>query len=215
MLMTKLGHAALRFETADGTLVVDPGGFTPPVEVNNHPTVVVVTHLHPDHWTPDQLRHIAEQSSELSIVGPAGVVAAAAEAGITVTQVSPGDEITVAGFTLSFHGGQHAIIHSSIPRIDNVGVLINGTVFHPGDSLEVPAIQVPVLAAPAGAPWMKIAEGIDYVLAVAPERCFPIHEGVLSEAGLRLSHDRLRWATEQNGGEYLALAAGDTLQIGG
>lgn len=211
--MTKLGHATLRFDSEDGTLIIDPGNFTPTVAGSELPTVVVITHLHPDHWTPEQLHAIAASTPSLEIFGPAGVVAAAAEAGISVTEVAPAQTVESAGFTLEFHGGQHAVIHSSIPRIDNVGVLVNGRVFHPGDSLEVPPVQVEVLAAPAGAPWLKVAEAIDFVLAVAPQRAFPIHEAVLSEAGLAIANDRLRWATETEGGVYAALAAGDQLEL--
>ncbi|SJN29135.1 hypothetical protein FM119_06415 [Mycetocola reblochoni REB411] len=211
--MTKLGHSTLRFDNDDATLIIDPGGFTPPIEDVTRPAVIVITHLHPDHWTPEQIAGIAATAPSLRILGPAGVVAAAEEAGIDVDRVGPGDEVTANGFRLEFHGGVHALIHSSIPRIDNVGVLVDGLVYHPGDSLQVPPTTVPVLAAPAGAPWLKISEAIDYVLAVAPERCFPIHEAVLSEAGLALANDRLRWATELGGGEYLPLSAGDTLSL--
>ena len=70
-----------------------------------------------------------------------------------------------------------------------------------------------MLAAPAGAPWMTLAESMDYVVEVAPKRVFATHEMVLSRAGKDLSHARLRWATEQGGGEYFALEPGDTLDF--
>jgi L-ascorbate metabolism protein UlaG (beta-lactamase superfamily) len=74
-------------------------------------------------------------------------------------------------------------------------------------------VEVDVLAAPAGAPWMKVAETMDYVLAVKPKRAFPIHEMVLSRAGKDLSNSRLAWATEQGGGEFFPLEPGDTLDL--
>ena len=46
------------------------------------------------------------------------------------------------------------------------------------------------------APWMKIAESMDYVMAVVPRRAFPTHEMVLSRAGKNLSNARLEWATQ-------------------
>ena len=122
--------------------------------------------------------------------------------------------VEVGPFRLRFFGGRHAVIHSSIPVIDNVGVLVNDALYYAGDSFAVPeGVEVDVLAAPAGAPWMKIAESMDYVMAVAPRRAFPTHEMVLSQAGKAMSNARLGWATEQGGGEYVPLEPGDTLDF--
>ena len=70
-----------------------------------------------------------------------------------------------------------------------------------------------MLAAPANAPWMKISEAMDYVIAVAPRRAFPTHEMLLSRAGKDLSNARLPGPTEQGGGEYLPLEPGDTIDF--
>ena len=103
----------------------------------------------------------------MRIFGPAGVAAAAGE--LPVTVVKAGDEIKVGPFTLRFFGEKHAVIHESIPVVDNVGVLVNGSVYYGGDSYTVPeGVEVDVLAAPAGAPWLKIGDVMDYVLAVKP-----------------------------------------------
>jgi hypothetical protein len=70
---------------------------------------------------------------------------------------------------MTFHGGRHSVIHSSIPVIDNVGVLVNDAFYYPGDSYAVPE-GVDVARRPIGAPWLKIGEAIDFVLAVKPRR---------------------------------------------
>jgi hypothetical protein len=105
------------------------------------------------------------------------------------------------------------VIHSSIPVITNVGVLINDSIFYPGDAFTVPPVPVNVLAAPSGAPWMKIAEAMDYVLAVKPKRAFPTHEMVNSVIGKGMANQRLEWATKEAGGEYFPLEPGDTLDV--
>ena len=128
--------------------------------------------------------------------------------------MAAGDEVTVGPFRLRFFGGEHAQIHASIPIIDNVGVLVNDVLYYGGDSFEVPeGVEVQVLAAPAAAPWMKLSESMDYVEAVAPRRAFPTHEMLLSQAGKALTNTRLAWATEQGGGEFVALEPGDTLDL--
>ena len=148
----------------------------------------------------------------MRILGPAGVAAAAQ--GYPVEVVHEGDTVTVGEFTLRFFGSTHAVIHSSIPVIDNVGVLVNDRLYYAGDAFTVPAgVAVDTLAVPAGAPWLKISEVIDYVLAVKPRRTFPTHEMLLSRAGKDLSNLRIAAATEQAGGEFFALEPNESLDL--
>ena len=212
MRLTKLEHAALVIEDSGDRLYIDPGKFTTPITESSGAVAIVITHEHDDHWTPEQLRRIVEANPGVRIFGPAGVVAAASE--FPVETVAAGDEVEAGTFRLRFFGGRHAQIHPSIPIIDNVGVLVNDALYYAGDSFAVPdGVAVGVLAAPAGAPWMKISEAMDYVQAVAPRRAFPTHEMVLSQAGKALSNARLGWATEQGGGDYLPLEPGDTIDF--
>lgn len=211
MRVTKYEHAALRIDHDGQTLLIDPGTFTRPLDDLGAVTAVVLTHEHPDHWTPEHLARIRTAAPDAPIYSTAAVAAAA---GDEVTAVSPGDTLTAGAFTLRFFGGDHAIIHSSIPQIRNVGVLVNDTLYYPGDSYAVPeGVEVDTLAAPLGGPWLKIGEAIDYVLAVAPRRAFGTHDMTLSDAGRTMHRQRLQWATEQGGGQFLALDPGDSVDL--
>ena len=212
MRITKLEHAAFVVEEGRHTLVVDPGSLTTPITGVHGLEAVVVTHEHPDHWTPAQLQRLIEANPSARIFGPAGFAAAAAD--FAVETVAPGDVVDVGALHLQFFGGQHAMIHPSIPVIDNVGVLINDRVYTPGDSFAVPdGVAVDTLAAPASAPWMKVAEVMDYITEVAPQRVFPTHDGLLSAAGLIVTNTRLSDVTRTAGGEYYPLTAGETLDV--
>ncbi|MGA1835317.1 MBL fold metallo-hydrolase [Herbiconiux sp. 11R-BC] len=212
MRLTKFEHAALLLELSGKKLFVDPGSFTTPITDAANTVAVVITHEHADHWTPDQLNRILEQSPDAVLYGPEGVAAAASD--FPVVTVAPGETVEIGPFTLRFFGGRHAVIHSSIPVIDNVGVLVNEVLYYPGDSFAVPeGVEVDLLAVPAGAPWLKIGEAIDYVLEVKPQRAFGTHEMVLSVAGKNMAADRLAWATAQGGGEYVNLQPGDSLDL--
>jgi L-ascorbate metabolism protein UlaG (beta-lactamase superfamily) len=212
MRLTKFEHSGLELEERGAKLFIDPGAFTSPLTDTAGAVAVVITHEHPDHWTPEQLNRVLELSPEAKIYGPEGVAAAAS--GFDVTVVHAGDTIQAGPFTLRFFGGKHAVIHSSIPVVDNVAVLVNDTLYYAGDSFAEPeGVEVDLLAAPAGAPWMKIAEVIDYVLALKPKRSIPMHEMVLSRAGKDMSNARLKWATEQNGGTHYPLEPGDSLEL--
>jgi L-ascorbate metabolism protein UlaG (beta-lactamase superfamily) len=212
MRVTKFEHAALTIIEQGSTLVIDPGTFTAPLGQLDKVVGVVITHEHPDHWTPDHLDRLRKDYPGVPIFGPPGVVAAAA--GYDVIEVKPGSTVTVDPFTLEFFGGTHAVIHETIPVVDNVGVLVNNEFYYPGDSFAVPkGKDVRLLAAPVGAPWLKIGEAMDFVLAVAPRQSFGTHDMTLSKAGRDMGRARLQWAVEQGGGEFLALNPGESTDI--
>ena len=212
MKLTKLEHAALVLESSGQKLFIDPGSFTTALTETANAAAIVITHEHPDHWTPEQLGRVIAMNPGVPIYGPAGVAAAAGE--IDVTVVAEGDTVTAGPFTLRFFGEKHAVIHSSIPVIDNVGVLVNDELFYPGDAFTVPEdLTVKTLAVPAGAPWLKIGEVIDYVLEVKPERSFPTHEMGLSRGGKDLANARIKAATEQGGGTFFPLEPHESLDL--
>ncbi|MCR2811603.1 MBL fold metallo-hydrolase [Microbacterium sp. zg.Y1090] len=212
MRVTKHEHACLRLERDGKTLIIDPGSFTLPLTDVRDLVAIVLTHEHPDHWTPDHLDRLLADAPGTPILAPQGVAAAAP--GYDITVVSPGDTVTVEPFRLTFHGGRHAVIHESIPVIDNVGVMVDDEFYYPGDSYAVPkGADVRLLAAPVGAPWLKIGEAMDFVLAVKPHRAFGTHDMTLSRIGLQMGRARLQWATEQGGGEFLELDPGGTADL--
>ncbi|KFF59774.1 beta-lactamase [Cryobacterium sp. MLB-32] len=215
MKLTKLEHAALILELSGEKLYIDPGSFTTALADTARTAGVVITHEHADHWTPEQLRRVVDTNPSVPVYAPAGVAAAvAAVSDIEVTVVQSGDVVEIGPFTMRFFGRHHAVIHESMPVVDNVGVLINDELYYGGDSFTVPeGVTVATLAVPAGAPWLKISEVIDYVLAVKPRRSFPTHEMLLSRAGKDLSNARIKAATEQCGGEFFPLEPGDSLNL--
>lgn len=213
MEVTKFEHACQVLTEGDARLVIDPGGFTRPVDVDGV-VAVVVTHEHPDHVAPEQLARILAANPDAVVLGPAGVATALAEVApdVTVDAVADGDRRTVGPFDLAFHGTRHTVIHSSVPVVDNTGVLVNGALFFPGDAYTDPGVPVEVLAAPVGAPWLKVAEMMDYVAAIAPRRAYPVHEATLSEVGYGMHTGRLREAVEP-GGSLVVLAPGESLTV--
>jgi L-ascorbate metabolism protein UlaG (beta-lactamase superfamily) len=211
MRITKYEHACFVAEIADKKLVVDPGGFTVPLPDQNNIVAVVVTHEHADHWTPDQLQRILEHSPDAKLYGPAGVADAASEFDFTV--VAAGDKVDIEPFHVEFFGEKHAEIHSSIPLVDNVGVLINDTVFYPGDSFTLPPEGVELLAVPSSAPWLKIGDVMDYVLAAKPKRSFPTHEMINSVIGKGMANGRIEATTTQGGGEFFPLEPGQSIEL--
>ena len=213
MRVTKLEHACLIVTEGDGALVIDPGNYTRPVDATDV-VAIVITHEHPDHVTADQLHRILASNPEAVVLGPPGVASALGSEApeITIDIVGDGDRRTVGPFRLRFFGTKHEQIHSSVPLVDNTGVLVNETLFYPGDAYTTPDVPVDLLVCPVGAPWLKVGEMMDYVSAVAPARTIPTHEATLSEAGFGQGTMRLAQATEASG-SAMVLRPGESVDL--
>jgi len=211
MRLVKHEHACLVLTQGTDTLIIDPGSFTLPLDGVNGVVAIVITHEHPDHWTPEHLDRILATSPDARIFGPAGFALAAKD--YVVTTVAEGDTAEVGAFTLAFYGSKHAVIHSSIPVIDNVGVLVNKELWYGGDSYTVPPVEVGTAAVPSGAPWLKIGEAMDYAAELKAKRVIPTHDMVLSVIGKGFSNARLTTVVEANGGEYFALEPGEGIDV--
>ena len=131
-----------------------------------------------------------------------------------ILSVEPDSTFTAAGFTVRSFGGQHALIHPLVPLVANIGYLIEGTLYHPGDSFVVPnGLTVKTLLVPIHAPWSKVGEVIDFVIACGAERAYPIHDALLNERGLNISEGHVTRFGELYGTVYQHLSAGDTVQV--
>ena len=154
-----------------------------------------------------------QKDSQLLVVDPGGLstdfIAPPNVVGVVITHktVEPGDKLTVGMFSLEFFGGEHAEIHRSVPVIPNVGVLINDLIYYGGDSFILPKRPIDVLAVPAGAPWLKIGEAMDYMSAVKPRLAFPTHDAVLSDVGKEFADRLLAGLGERYGIQYTRLDA--------
>ena len=201
MRITRLQHATQLIDVDGSRLVIDPGKFTTFDTVPTGVVAVVITHEHADHWSPDLVRSIIEANPQAMCLGTSAVAESAPDLNVSV--VAPGTSLDIDAFDLQFFGGIHAIVHPSIPQIDNVGVFVNETLFYGGDALEPPGVPVDVLAVPASGPWLKIGEVMDYVDQVAPNRTFAVHDMLNSDTGNRMANGRIESAVLGVGGEHV------------
>lgn len=214
MRIFKHGHSCVRLESGGAAVVVDPGMFTDAGALDGA-TAVLLTHEHPDHWTPDNLR--ATEAPVYTIAAVAERIREdAPDVAERVTVVRPGDSFDV-GVPVTAVGEKHAVIHPELPHFDNSGYLftVDGTtVFHPGDALTVPSTTPDVLLLPISAPWLKISEAIDYARDVGAPRSVAIHDAVYSEAGLGIADGHLGRFLGARGLDYTRLRAGEELLEG-
>jgi hypothetical protein len=121
-----------------------------------------------------------------------------------------GDEFDAAGFAVRVYGGLHAIIHPDLPRVANVGFFVEG-VYHPGDSFDVPTdADVETLFVPVSGPWLKLAESVEFVRAVAPRRAYALHDALYNDLAHQVVAGNMQRLVKS---EYARLTPGESVAL--
>ncbi|MEU2132946.1 MBL fold metallo-hydrolase [Streptomyces sp. NPDC018352] len=210
LTLTKKTHSCIRLEKDGRTLVIDPGGLSEE-DAAVGADAMLVTHEHFDHFDEGRLRAgmEANPAAEIWTLRSVADRLTAAFPG-RVHTVGHGDTFTAAGFDVQVHGELHAVIHPDIPRITNIGFLVDGSLFHPGDALTVPDRPVDTLMLPVMAPWNKISEVIDYVREVGPRRAIDIHDALLADLARPVYDNQIG---SLGGADHGRLAPGDSTRL--
>ncbi|WP_285725345.1 MBL fold metallo-hydrolase [Psychromicrobium xiongbiense] len=222
MKLTKFSHSLVRLEKDGAALVIDPGSLSEAAEALRSTDVVLVTHEHADHVDLPVLAQALTEQPELQVYAPESVAAslrelvqqAGSQAVDRVHTAETGTTFEAAGFHLRVVGGQHALIHPRIPVVANLGYIVDGAVYHPGDSLIVPAgLELQVLLVPLHAPWSKTGEVVDFVCSVRAAKAYPIHDALLNEAGRQFAAGHVSRFGAEFGTDFQTLALRETVEI--
>jgi L-ascorbate metabolism protein UlaG (beta-lactamase superfamily) len=210
--LTKFTHSCVRLDDGDHTLVIDPGMFSELDAALDGADGVLITHEHPDHVDVDRVRAAADADSRLRIWAPPNL-AAALELGDQVVAVRPGERFEASGFGVQVFGGQHGLLHPTVPVVQNNCYLINETVYHPGDSVIVPTKPVQLLLLPIHAPWSSTADAMDFVVSVRAPKAIQIHDALLNQYGLSLVEGHVARISGEHGVEYTHVDAASTIVV--
>lgn len=206
MNITKLGHSCLLVEENGAKIMIDPGAWSiGHTEVENL-DAIFITHKHQDHADPESIKKILEKNPSTPIYSNDHVIEELGNFGIKVERFIHGEKKDVKGVSVEAYGEDHATIYPTFPRTDNTCYLVVGRLFHTGDSFYDPGIDIEILALPVVAPWVAIAECIDYAKKVKPKVSFPIHDGMLKHIGpfhklpeMMLEPEGINWTVLENG----------------
>lgn len=175
--ITHYGHACVLAELADGTRILfDPGTYSTGFEDLTGLDALFITHEHPDHHDTERLPRLAKASPGARVV----------------TVADANGSVTAGGAKVRVLQGEHAIVHPDLPNVSNNAYQVGDLLFHPGDSFTMPQGPVRILLLPAGGPWMKLGESVDYLRAVAPAVAIPIHQAGLADIHQNLHYQVFR-----------------------
>jgi L-ascorbate metabolism protein UlaG (beta-lactamase superfamily) len=210
VLVFKYSHACVRIETDGAVLVIDPGAFTERAALDGA-DAVLITHEHFDHLDVDALADaLARRPAVRVFTHPEVVPKLEALAGV-VTPVTSGEAFAAAGFRVRAYGGWHAEIHPEVPRVVNLGFLVEDTLYHPGDSFDVPeGVAVDTVFVPISGPWLKISDSVEFVRRIGPRRAFALHDCLLSDRGFAVYDANM---SRLAGCEYARLAPGESVGL--
>ncbi|MYR05308.1 MBL fold metallo-hydrolase [Gordonia sp. SID5947] len=215
MRLTKYTHATVTLAKDDKTLLIDPGAFTPnAADLLADADAVLITHEHFDHFDAEKIVAAMKEREELHLYGPASIARSLSEVASRVHPVSTGESFDIAGFSVETFVADHAVIHPEIPLVDNVGFLIDHSVFHPGDAYLNPGRPIQTLLLPVSGPWISTEQAIDFVRAVAPQLSIAIHDVMLSDTG-KATTDMFLGADSLTGTPLEVLAVGEDRELAG
>jgi L-ascorbate metabolism protein UlaG (beta-lactamase superfamily) len=214
MQLTKYTHSCVRFDDGGRALVIDPGMFSETAIALDGAHAVLITHEHADHIDAPALIQAAKANTALRIWAPPPVAQSLTELGDQVSAVGAGEAFDAAGFAITTFGGLHALIHPLVGTlVANVCYLVDGRVYHPGDSFTIPPVPVETLLIPIHAPWSKISEVIDFAAAVRAPRAYQIHDALLNDIGSGLVDRLLGTVAATYNTTYTRLAATQTVDV--
>ncbi|MEK7623095.1 MAG: MBL fold metallo-hydrolase [Patescibacteria group bacterium] len=183
MKITKFGHSCLLIEEKDARILIDPGSYSTGQNDVRDVDVILITHEHQDHLSVESLQKILPNNPVAKIYTNSEVGQKLSEAGILWEQLGDKEQVTVKGLLIEGVGADHALVYKTIPVVRNTGYMIANRFFYPGDALNVPDKPVEILAYPTVAPWMRMAEAVDFAKAIKPKVAFPVHDAFLKFPG--------------------------------
>lgn len=207
MEITKLEHSGIVIEKDGERIVFDPVEFNKTIPRLNNVIAVIITHKHSDHLQIEVIKKIIRDNSDAKIITTSDATSFIEDSIIA----KAGESYEIGGFKLDFFGKNHAaIIPGQIP-CENIGVVVNGSVMNPGDSFDYSDIGAKVLFVPISAPWLKIAESMDFVDKVKPRIVIPVHDALLSDLGKSINDNWMKKACDKAGAEYRDLSFGENV----
>lgn len=213
MKITKYGQCCLLIEVDGKRILTDPGRFSVSQNAVTDIDLILITHEHADHLHSESLSVIVKNNPKAKIVSNSSVGKILEELGLTHEILEGIDSGEKVGILIEAHDGKHAEIFEEYGQVQNTGYFIGEKLFYPGDAYTEPNKPVDVLALPIAGPWCKSADAIAYALRVKPAKAFPVHDWLLNEDGIALTHGLFESQLGKGGVEFVRLLNNETKEF--
>lgn len=211
MKITKLGHCCLLIETRSVRILTDPGFLSSDQNYLKDIDYVLITHEHKDHLHSESIAEIIKNNPKAKVITNSAVAKVLRTLGIEPKILEGEAEADFEDLHLLAHDGKHAEIFEEYGLVQNTGYFIDKTLFYPGDAYTIINREVRALALPVSGPWCKVSDSINYALKIRPKVAFPVHDGLLNENGLSITHGVVGTKLSEAGIEFKPLKNSDFL----
>lgn len=174
MRVVRFPQSCLVVEVDGARVAIDPGTFVTArfgLDDLGPLDAVLYTHRHADHLDVGLVDGLLERGVEL--YGNADVVELLGAARCTL--VEDGQAVQVAGVDVLPRDLPHAVMVDGSPGPPNTGFLLDDTLFHPGDGVELSGLSARVAAVPIAGPSISFREAYRLVQDLGAAHVIPIH----------------------------------------
>ena len=141
MKITKYGQSAILIENyKDKRILIDQGsycfgetGFTP--NDFGKIDILLLTHVHSDHFVPEAIKTIKENNSKLLVLGNEQVKAKLNASDLDCVVIKSNEIRNIDDVEIKGIKQEHGNLPSGDPKPDNIGFLIDNKIYHTGDTI--------------------------------------------------------------------------------
>ncbi len=208
MRVTKFVHSCLLVETADRTVLFDPGVMSESalnIAALTRLDDIFITHEHGDHKSLPLLKQLIAKFPAVRITTTNEVVQQlAAEEAIQATTTPP------TGVVL--FESPHESVEPLFHQPENTGIHYLDVLTDPGDSHSFRETKA-VLALPITAPWGSSIRAFNLALELKPRYVLPIHDWHWNDAARQAAYDSFEQALGKQGITFFKLQTGQPVEI--
>jgi len=171
MKITRYFQSCLLVEEDGARVLIDPSGQdADKVESFGKLDAVLYTHEHGDHFDPD----LAEKFTATGVKVYANT-STAKQMKTPPAVVSDGQEFDIKGLKVQAKELPHCLMWDGSAGPQNIGYVLAGKLFHPGDGVKLAGLKVDIATLPINGPDVSMKDAYDFAKQLSAKIIIPIH----------------------------------------